>query len=213
MTCALCRQRKAKRVCPAVGADICPVCCGTKRIVELACPATCVYLEHAHRHPAAVVKRQQEADVTVLMRDLGGVSEPQLQLFFLIQTSVLRFNAANRLPSAPGLTDADVAEAAGALASTLETAGRGVLYEHQSQSVVAEALRREIKTLLDQVGRGGGSRFEREAAEVLRGIERGARHETLGPGAGAQDYLSLVARVLQERPPAAAKETPTIILP
>jgi hypothetical protein len=212
MSCALCRQRKAKRVCPAVRADICPVCCGTKRIVEIACPATCIYLEHAHRHPASVVKRQQEADLLVLTKTLGRVSEGQLQLFFLLQTSILRFNNADRPQGLPGIADADVAEATGALAATLETAGRGVLYEHQSTSVVAESLRREIKTLLDQVGRGGGSRFEREAAEVLRGIERGARHDALGPGAGAQDYLSLVARVLQERPPA-AKEATSIILP
>jgi hypothetical protein len=212
MICALCRQRKAKRACPAVRADICPVCCGTKRIVELACPATCIYLEHAHRHPASMVKRQQEADLAVLMKTLGRVSEPQLQLFFLLHTAILRFNGANRPQGLPGIADADVAEAAGALAATLETAGRGVLYEHQSTSVVAESLRREIKTLLDQVGRGGGSRFDREAAEVLRGIERGARHEALGPGAGAQDYLSLVARVLQERPPS-VKESSSIILP
>lgn len=208
MSCALCCQRKAKRACPAVGQDICAVCCGTKRVVEIACPATCVYLEHAHRHPAAAVKRQQESDLTALMTALGRVSEPQLQLFFLLQTTILRFKPEgfNRL------TDADVADAASALASTLETAERGVLYEHQAGSVVADALRRELKALLDQIARaGGGSRVEREAAQVLRGIERGARHETLGPGAGAVDYLSLVARVLQERPTTA--DVPSLIIP
>jgi hypothetical protein len=184
------------------------VCCGTKRIVELACPATCVYLEHAHRHPAAVVKRQQETDLTVLMSALGRVSESQLQLFFLLQTTILRFKP----EGFHRLTDIDVAEAAQALASTLETAERGVLYEHQAGSVVADGLRRELKALLDRVARGGGgSRFEREAAQVLRGIERGARHETLGPGAGAVDYLSIVARVLQERPP--ASDAPSLIVP
>jgi hypothetical protein len=206
MNCPLCRQRRAKRACPAVGQDICPVCCGTKRIVELACPATCVYLEHAHRHPAAAVKRQQEADLVVLMSALGRVSEAQLQLFFLLQTTILRFKP----EGFARITDADVAEAAGALASTLETAERGVLYDHQASSVVAEALRRELKALVDRVGRGGGSRFEREVAQVLRGIERGARHETLGPGAGGVDYLSVVARVLEERPPSAS---PSLIIP
>jgi hypothetical protein len=207
MACPLCQRRKAKRACPAVGEDICAVCCGTKRIVEISCPATCVYLEHAHRHPAAAVKRQQDADLVVLMTALGRVSEPQLQLFFVLQTAILRFKP----EGFSHVTDTDVAEAAGALAASLETAGRGVLYEHQSSSVVAEALRRELKTLLEHVGRGGGSRFDREAAEVLRGIERGARHETLGAGAGPRDYLSLVARVLQERPP--KSEAPAIILP
>jgi hypothetical protein len=182
------------------------VCCGTKRIVELACPATCVYLEHAHRHPAAAVKRQQEADLVVLMSALGRISEAQLQLFFLLQTTILRFKP----EGFARITDADVAEAAGALASTLETAERGVLYDHQASSVVAEALRRELKALVDRVGRGGGSRFEREVAQVLRGIERGARHETLGPGAGGVDYLSVVARVLEERPPSAS---PSLIIP
>jgi hypothetical protein len=190
-----------------VGQDICPVCCGTKRIVEISCPATCVYLEHAHRHPAAIVKRQQESDLTVLMAALGRVAEHQLQLFFLIQATILRFTP----DGFSHITDADVADAAGALAATLETAERGVLYEHQAGSIVADALRRELNTVLEQVGKGGGSRFEREAAQVLRGIERGARHETLEPGAGPLDYLSLVARVLQERPPTA--EAPTLIVP
>jgi hypothetical protein len=206
MICPLCRARKAKRACPALGQDICTVCCGTKRIVEIACPATCVYLEHAQKHPAAAVKRQQEADLTVLVTALGRVSEPQLQLFFLLQSTILRFK-----PEGFGrLTDHEVAEATGALAATLETAQRGVLYDHQTGSPVAAALKRELKALLEKLGPGGGSGFDREASIVLRGIERGARHETLGPGAGEADYLSVVARVLQEPPPSA--EPPHLII-
>ena len=78
------------------------------------------------------------------------------------------------------------------------------MYEPQASSPVGEALRRELKALLDRVGRGGGTSFDPEAAEVLRGIERGARHEPSEIGAGPVDYLTLVARVLQERPPATA---------
>src|SRR5262245_36436800 len=176
MTCPLCRQRKAKRSCPVVGQEICPVCCGTKRLVEINCPSTCVYLGSAQRHPAAVVKRQQEADLTVLMGALGRVSERQLQLFFLIQSFITRFGA--KPDALARLVDADVAEATGALAASFETASRGVLYEHQTSAPAAESLRRELKEFLDKVGQGAGTRFEREAAEVLRGIERAARHET-----------------------------------
>jgi hypothetical protein len=184
------------------------VCCGTKRLVEIDCPPTCVYLESAQRHPAAVVKKQQEHDVAALLAALGRVSERQLQLFFLIQTFIARWKP----EGIARITDADVAEAAGALAASFETADRGVLYEHQATSTMAEGLRRELKTFLDEVGRGGGSRFEREATEVLRGIERGARHDTPGLGPGPHDYLSLVARVLHERPPDTAT-SPLIILP
>jgi hypothetical protein len=208
MTCPLCEQRNTKRACPALGKDICAVCCGTKRLVEIACPPDCRYLEAAQRHPAAAVKRQQEHDLVTLMTALGRISERQLQLFFLIQSFVAKFKPDGFLR----VHDSDVADAAGALAASLETAGRGVLYEHQASSVVAESLRRELKSFLDEIGRGGGSRFEREAAEVLRGIERGARHQTPGLGEGEQDYLTLVARVMQERPPV-GQTAPSIIVP
>ena len=207
MICPLCRVRKAKRACPGTGQEICTVCCGTKRIVEIACPPSCIYLTTAQKHPAAVVKRQTEHDLAVLMGALGRVSESQLQVFFLIHTFIVRFK-----PHGVGkLTDADVAEAVGALASSFETAAKGVLYEQQATSATAESLRRELKVFLAQIAAQGGTRFEREVAVVLRGIERGAKHEAPGIDAGRVGYLSLVARILHERPPDPAASS--IILP
>src|ERR1041385_4873087 len=43
--CPLCSQRAAKRYCPAVAEQICPVCCGTKREIEVDCPSSCPYLK------------------------------------------------------------------------------------------------------------------------------------------------------------------------
>ena len=183
MICPLCRVRKAKRACPGTGQQICAVCCGTKRIVEIACPPTCMYLTTAQKHPAAVVKRQTEQDLVVLMGALGRVSEPQLQVFFVIHTFISRF----RHDGSGQLVDADVAEAAGALAASFETAAKGVLYEHQATAAAAESLRRELKLFLAQIagdpssgGAASATRFEREVAVVLRGIERGARHDAPG---------------------------------
>src|SRR5213593_1272785 len=48
--CPLCSARKGKRACPALRTTICSACCGEKRIVEIACPADCVYLEHGMRN-------------------------------------------------------------------------------------------------------------------------------------------------------------------
>jgi hypothetical protein len=71
-----------------------------------------------------------------------------------------------------------------------------------------------LKTFLAKLADdGGGARLEREVAVVLRGIERGARHEVPGIGDGPVDYLTLVSRILQERPPNAAQANSRIIVP
>jgi hypothetical protein len=208
--CRLCNKRPVKRACPALREQICPVCCATKRLVEIACTEDCRYLESSQRHPAAVVKRQIDADVTVLMATIGRLSEQQLQLFFLLQSMVL----SHKPEGLARLTDADVALAAGALGSSLETASKGVIFEESTGSVVAESLRRALKPVIDEITKSGGSRVEREVATVLRGMERGAKHEGDLIPPGETSYLDLVARVFQQRPQGAkTPERPLILLP
>lgn len=203
-TCPLCNTRKAKRSCPALGYDICPTCCGTKREVEIACPSSCVYLTSAAQHPAAPVRRRQERDVEVLLRSLGPLTEPQLQIYFVLQTSILRA----RLPGgAPG--DADVAEAAGAVAGSLELAGRGLIYEERAVLPAAETLRRELAELVRTIARGSTA-VERDAAVVLRAIERAAGHRVEDIGPEPRAYLSLAARVLGQ--PAPDRDSPPLIV-
>lgn len=210
MTCPICRKRPVKRACPARGDQICAVCCATKRLVEIPCPDNCRHLEAAQRHPAAVVKRQIDADVTVLMSTIGRLSEQQLQLFFLMQSMVLSYKP----EGLTRLTDDDVALASGALARSLETASKGVIFEETTGSVVAEGLRHALKSVIDELTKGGGSRAEREVAIVLRGMERGARHEGNIIPAGDTSYLDLVARVFQQRPQKAQEPAkPLIVLP
>jgi hypothetical protein len=214
MACPICTRRKPRRACPARGDTICAVCCGTKRLVEIACPSDCVYLQSAERHPAAVVKRQHEQDLAILLSAAGRLSEPQLHVFFLVSAFIARFTPSGLAQ----LIDADVADAAGAVAATLETATRGVIYEHQSSSPVAEGLRRAIQAYLSELGKDGGSRFEREAVDVLRGIERGARHDVPGLPPGERAYLEAMGRILRDRgsapaPPATSEGRPSIILP
>ena len=210
MACPLCQKRPTKRACPALRKDICPVCCATKRMVEIACPDDCRYLEAAQKHPAAVIRKQIDRDVTVLMSTLGRLSEQQLQLFFLLQSMVLSYKP----EGLARMNDADVALAAGALAGSLETASRGVIFEEASASVVAEGLRKALKSVIDEVTKNGGSRAEREVAVVLRGMERGAKHEGGLIPDGESSYLDLVARVFQQRPKAAPEPAkPLIVMP
>jgi hypothetical protein len=191
--------------------QICPTCCATKRLVEIRCPADCVHLLAGQKHPAAVVRRQQEHDITVLIGAMGRrPSELQLQLFFLLVGIIVRHQPDGLVV----LGDGDVADAAAAMAGTLEAAGHGVIAELPGGNPISEALRRKMDAFLAEVGKGSGSRFGREAAEVLRAMERGARHEAPGVGTGPTAYLTLLARLL---PPSAeespARATSPIILP
>ena len=211
MSCPLCQKRPSKRFCPAKGQEICAVCCATKRLVEIDCPEDCRYLESAQRHPAAVVRRQIDHDLSLLMSTLGHLSEPQLQLFFLLQSLVL-----SHQPEGLGrTTDADVALATGALAGSLESASKGVIFDEALTSIPAEGLRRALKPAIEEITKGGGARAEREVAMVLRGLERGAKHEGGHIPEGATAYLELVGRVFQDRPkqPRPASDKPLIILP
>jgi hypothetical protein len=217
VSCPLCRKRPAKRGCPALGQQICTVCCATKRLVEIRCPDDCRYLESGQRHPAAVVKRQIDRDVALLMATVGPLSEQQLQLFFLLQSMVLSYKPEGLARA----IDADVALAAGALAGTLEAANKGVIFEEATASVVAEGLRRAMRPVLDEITKNSGSRAEREIASVLRAIERGARHEGGHIPDGDTSYLDLVGRVFQHSPSRPGRssatgtdpEKPLIILP
>src|SRR4029079_6398184 len=127
MLCPLCGTRRARRGCPALGQQICAVCCGTKRLTQIPCPADCAYLAVAREHPPAATVRQQQEDVEVLLQGMRDLSERQSQLFFVINRFLQRYEA----PGLQAIIDDDVIEAVTALAATFETAARGVIYDHR----------------------------------------------------------------------------------
>ena len=208
MVCPVCNSRKAKRACPALGKQICALCCGTKRLVEIACPADCGYLSTARTHPPAVIQRQQDMDRSMMLPLLQGLSERQARLFLMMSA----LTAQHRAAGLQRLVDEDIAEASGALASTLETAGRGIVYEHQPASLIAARLMSEMKTTLDEVVKNAGSALERDAAIALRRVEHGAktmvaaRASGAHPGLADNEFQQLLARVLAPAPGTAAGE-------
>ena len=159
------------------------------------------------------MRRKQEQDVALLLPTIRHLTERQYQLFFLVQTAITR----HRPEGFSRLHDSDVADAAAALAATLETASRGVIYEHRPQSAAAQSLVIALQALLKQIREQGATVYDGETAIVLRAIEQGAR--TLDGGSGsATAYLDLVARLLQvtgSEPAGAAETTPasSLIVP
>lgn len=166
--------------------------------MEIRCPETCPYLASAREHPPAVVQREQQRDVAALTHTMRDVTERQQQLMFLLLGIARRYEG-DPLQS---LVDADVADAARALASTLETENRGVIYEHQPGTLAAQRLVTDWKALFKDISsREGGERLvHRDGPVALRAIEHGATE--LGrvlPG-GDHAYLQLIARMLRPRP-------------
>jgi hypothetical protein len=215
MTCPSCGQRKGRRACPALSQTICSVCCATKRLVEIDCPDDCSHLATSREHPAAQVKRQQERDVALLFPSIRHLNERQHQLFFLFHTAIARHTP----QGFTRLVDEDIEQAAGTVAATLETAARGVIYEHTAPSLPAQRLATELTALLGQIRAQGGTVSDAEAAIALRAIEQGARDaKKTGDGTDTA-YASLIARLLQVRraagagPKESAKTASPLIVP
>lgn len=214
MLCVSCGRRKGKRACPALRGLICTTCCGTKRLKEIACPADCQYLASAHAHPAAAVLRQRERDLPLLASLLNGLNERQGDLLALLTGYVKRA----RVGAIPPLRDEDVREAAAALASTLETAARGIVYEHQPASMPALRLMRDWQQALAEIERRGGhgqSLRPSLVAPVLRRLEQLARDaattlQAADEGQAAEmAFLDFLDRVMRA-PAAGDRETPAV---
>ena len=163
-----------------------------------------MYLASARQHPAAVVQRQYVSDLEALRPTLRDLNEAQRQICVVLLSVVSRQASADSLDR---ILDEDVADGAGALASTLETAVKGVIYEHQPRSLPAQRLLSEFREVLDRLSRELQARsIERDAAMALRGIERGVRdvHRLAGEPSG---YISVIRRLIRPyEPPAATAE-------
>ena len=190
MRCPSCASQPAKRACPALGHDICRVCCGTKRQVEVRCPDSCGYLSSSRQHPPAQVRRQYEQDMTVVYPAMMGLTQPQQRLFLLTTSMVPKLRGSG-LEAA---RDVDLADAAASLASTYETEAKGLIYAPRAGTAPAQRIVAELRTVYDQLARDKPAAFAQDAAAVLRRVEQMARNT--GPaGEKSVGLLELLGRI------------------
>ena len=196
--CSLCGRRKGRRACPARGALICSVCCGTKRRVEIACPDDCVYLEGAHDSSWAGRETEKKRDARRLMPAVQSLGDTPVELFFLALQGVA---AIERRP--PGLTDALLGQAVTAARRSLETRQKGVLYEHAPSDLRAVPLVAEVRGLFEVKDDRGQPVAPKDAdiLAVLSALEK-ALATAARENAGERTLLDTVARMAG--PPAAA---------
>lgn len=188
--CPSCGTRRARRPCPALGRDICTVCCGTKRLTDIACPDTCGYLHTSRAHPAAAAKRRDAREMLLFGTVLGGTTERQRAIFALLQTTIARYAH----DAVPRLIDRDVADAAGALAATFETAARGIIYEQHATSLPAQRLGAALRAQIDAVLRPAERPLDRDLAIALRRTETIAARAAAELDGGDTAYLQFLER-------------------
>lgn len=141
-SCRICEQRKPRRSCPSLQADICSLCCGASREETLDCPFDCRYLRDARQH-----EKPREIDPRQL-------PEPDLRITedFLRQHEPLLAAAAEAVfksaVNSRGV-DSDVGEALAALVKTYRTLESGLIYETRPDNPYAARIQSDLQADLD----------------------------------------------------------------
>jgi hypothetical protein len=157
-----------------------------------------------------------QQDAAILLPTVRQLSERQQQIFLLVHSVLAAYTPEGFVR----LADADVADAAGAVAATLETEARGVIYEHAASSLPAQRLAHAIHTTFEELGRRGTPLRPGDAAPALRAIEIGARQTVDVEGPTTTTYLDAARRMIRASgitPPGGPDEeapgSPLIITP
>jgi len=144
MKCLLCESRKAKRFCPAKAGQICPVCCGAKREIEIDCPSDCVYLHAGREYESSKLAR-----TTLPPRRTERLWEPAfLRAHYPVMMGVSQVIAAVRR-RAPELADSDVQATLDSLLQTFNTLDKGIYYDFAPERLLQKELYLAVKQLLD----------------------------------------------------------------
>lgn len=140
MKCILCELRKAKRYCPAKKMQICAVCCGEKRGVEINCPLDCPYYVEGQKYQQEKITRQRvkkEGVQSYIRR--AELYNKYPEIFAKIELVLVgTFRTDGRL------RNEEVAGALELVIKTLDTEKKGVLYNYMSESRVVN----EIATMV-----------------------------------------------------------------
>lgn len=165
MACKICETRRARRFCPGVAGDICPVCCGAGREETIACPLDCEYLQQARAHEKpAEVKPEQVPNADIPVSD-----------DFLHENSALLGAAMHAVVHAglntPGAVDNDLREALDALVRTYRTRESGLYYESRPDNLVAAKIQADVQRAIEDY---------REKSRERRGIETVRDADVLG---------------------------------
>jgi hypothetical protein len=141
--CKICSKRRAKRYCPGVGGDICPVCCGTERENTIDCPLDCEHLMAARQHEQLAPMTPDEVPNKDIRVSEDFVREHEELVVYL---SVALAQAMEKERA----VDFDAREALGALIRTYRTRESGLIYETRPQNLYAAAIQSALVESIEE---------------------------------------------------------------
>jgi hypothetical protein len=181
MKCIVCNQRKAKRFCPAKNTQICPQCCGAKRVLEIDCLESCEHLKAG---------REREAeDYGKRLRILHSTASESVRRALTENQKViahLEYALAQERRHSRYLSDKDVKQALELLLENYETEDNGILYEKTSDNLEVESLRKELRGIIE-------SYRNPEPDQTAGGIVDPSERLRLGAAMGCLEFLKLMA--------------------
>jgi len=190
--------------------QICAVCCGTKREIEIDCPSNCGYLRSGRDYEAE--KRIPDPE---LMAKADQFNDEFFMTFAPLIDAVLSAVVAERKES-QWLVDNDLIEVLKALTATYKTLSSGIYYESLPDNPIRQSLFRRIKTLFDQLMQPSERIDEpslkvSEALDILDFVTLAAQaNSSIRPK--SRKYLDFL--VSMARPAEAAEASPSgLILP
>jgi len=190
--CAKCMKQPARRECAALGERICPLCCAHLRMLVLACPEHCPYLQDARRTTGERRMGQLLAHLSAMGKEsLVEVLAHMSPLLAFLERAIVEVQR-QRFRD---LTDDEVLAGVENAIRTYETLERGIIYEHRSESprvhAVTESLLKALERVeKDLVERGARIRTS-EALACLRVLAESVR--AIKDEREAQAYLRVAA--------------------
>jgi len=145
--CPLCETRQPKRFCPAKEEEICSVCCGTKREVEIDCPSGCVYLQTGREYESrkGILPSPTSYRTERLWQDEFIVSHTGI--FLEMWESILGIRGRY-----PEIVDADLQAALESLIQTYQTLDKGIYYETLPTGSLPKEIYVALKSVFDSAG-------------------------------------------------------------
>jgi hypothetical protein len=193
-TCPRCNKRPAKRSCPALSTKICAVCCARERMIVLACPESCQYLQDA-RGQAAERESRLRAKDEVYIKASDQITQRTLPLLLIIEAAVVNAHRGVEGTEVRDLKNAEIVEAFENAIKNLQTEESGLIYEHHAASPRVEEVSRRIRTALDEFAKKAPDEYRPLRSDILKmlNVTRAAVETHIRRGEDDDSYLRHIA--------------------